>query len=479
MSQFETEVNPEIIFTASIDFDGCAHDDDSRESIIKHITHTCQSIRNLKKIILMIGSLRQSVYLDVLNAKMNSTYPNYISCASIIEHIEPRLKEIFPDIEISADTYLLFDSFQQLQHGTTFKGMQKLFAEINPQYIRDLDLHSNTVLESACYHEESGTNLLTANHFADCSKISIIYAQFHHIATQHPDKQVVMHFYDDKIGILSNLYNFYKKNLQWIPENISLHLFKQIAIKGHNPVKATPTLLGDGPVNNDYHRQLLNLAESFKWQSIPEGFNGFGRAFQNVFLTPSLTESFTAIIDEVEPSPYESIQIPSRFDSAITKQEFYQWAREEAETIYNKHLTTEKEFFTEFVNSLDNYENFKDEYDCWYEIVKLKKFAYGQNTLEKILELESILLINLGRDFEMIKEEAQYYANAHLTYDQRVLDCTAFYHQSLQDLINKIDRIPVQQLRILTPTTIRPRVPLSLFNPSDIENNDSLPMSPR
>lgn len=479
MSQFETEVIPEIIFSAGIDFDGCAHDDDSRESIIKHITQTCLSIRNLKKIILMIGSLRQSIYLDVLNAKNNSTYPNYISCTSIIEHIEPRLKEIFPDIDISADTYLLFDSFQQLQHGTTFKGMQKLFAEINPQYIRDYDLQSNTVLESACYHEESGTNLLTANHFADCSKISIIYAQLHHIATQHPDKQIAMHFYDDKISILNNLYKFYNKNLQWIPKNLSLHLFKQVAITGHNPVKATPTLLGDGPVNNDYHRQLLNLAKSFEWQSIPEGFNGFGWAFQNVFLTPDLPERFTTNIDEVEPSPYESIQLPSKFDSEIEKQVFYQLAREEAETIYNKHLTTEKEFFTEFANSLHDYENFKEEYDCWYEIVKLKKFTYGQNTLKKIIELESILQINLDHDYEMIREEAQYYAETHLTYDQRVLDCTAFYHQSLQDLINKINRIPVQQLRILTPITIRPRVPLSLFPPSDIENYDSPPMSPR
>lgn len=479
MSQFQTEVTQEQIFVASIDFDGCSDNHESREAIIEHIALSCQSIKDLKKIILMIGSLRQSLRLDIINAKYNSTYPNYISCTSIIEHFEPRLKELFPRIEIIVDPYLLFDSFQQLEHGTTFRAMQKLFAEIDHKHIKDYDIDSNSPLHTACHHEESDSNLFTSNHFTDCSKISIIYPQLHHIASQYTDKQIVMHFYDDKINILNNLYHFYIRNLQWIPKNLSLYLFKQMAITEHKPIPAAPILWGNGPINHHYHHQLLELAKSLNWQSAPEWFNDFELMFQKVFLTPSLPEKFTEIIEEIEPSPYENIKIPSSFDNEIEKQAFCQFAREKANQIFDELLTIEKDFFTDFLNSLDDFNDFKEEYHCCYQILKLKQSKQSLHIIKKINELESILELNLGHDYERIMQEAQDYAEAHLTYDQRILDCTAFYHQFLQDLIDKVSKTPVLQVRIVVPIAIKGRVHTSLFKPDDTKNTDFLPMSPR
>jgi len=134
-----------------------------------------------KNAILMVGSNRQSHSMDEFNGKE--------SFFLVLQKIEAHLRSAY-QMDVTIDPYLLSDSFSSVAEGATFKGDKSTSFPV------------------------------------DESKLLMLYAQTHHIATKHPGKKIQFHFYDDREDILRPLKSFFEKFPELLPPHVTLHLHK-------------------------------------------------------------------------------------------------------------------------------------------------------------------------------------------------------------------------------------------------------------
>ena len=85
-------MNPELLVT-SLDFDGCSDNQQSHQRIIDNIVNTCVQFPSINRIIVMIGSLRQTLVLDLLNAFMNEEDGHPLSCQILYSQFLPNLEK--------------------------------------------------------------------------------------------------------------------------------------------------------------------------------------------------------------------------------------------------------------------------------------------------------------------------------------------------------------------------------------------------
>ena len=74
----------------SIDFDECSENQSARDSLKKWTIGFINANPQYKKVILFIGSARQSVWVDFLNAK-KSDVATYLCCSILGSEFTPRL----------------------------------------------------------------------------------------------------------------------------------------------------------------------------------------------------------------------------------------------------------------------------------------------------------------------------------------------------------------------------------------------------
>lgn len=221
----------------SIDFDGCLFNTAYRESqdenrliscnqsFFDFITNTI-AIYKPAKIICLVGSNRQSYKLDQVNAKKTSNHPSqrtlgscFPAIAEVTRHIQSR-----SDVPCILDPYLLADSFGNRRHGEN--------------YHHAVSLHHVYEFADAPF---------------DDSKIILLYAQTHKLASEHRGAKIIFNFFDDRDDILAGLYHFYSSHPEFLPENIELCLYEYSGQK----VKAfCHPLTGIGPINETFEHQM-------------------------------------------------------------------------------------------------------------------------------------------------------------------------------------------------------------------------------
>lgn len=215
----------------SFDFDGClfnrgyvnSEDKDvvkSNEAFLEAIKQENQEYTTVYS---LVGSNRQSYNVDMANAWGKG------SCF-------PAIKTISDHLGTQLDTFLLADIFGNLPAGTSYNRAT-----------------------SAQKHEVEHSDWMF-----DETKTTLIYAQIHKIANQHPNEPIVLDFYDDRGNgaraehdILEQLRDFYTKHHHLIPANVTLRLnhYAGAAVTMMNEIKGT------GFIDANYQQTVKDLSQ--------------------------------------------------------------------------------------------------------------------------------------------------------------------------------------------------------------------------
>lgn len=237
------------ILVISTDFDGCwFHNhgrlsEASRDPLIEHNPVILEKIKSkikkggFDKVTFMIGSNRQSQPVDSRNSQYNSTPSCFYALNKICQHIRQAISR--DTIEFSVDTYLLSDTFGSTSIGENFN--------------------------NALIHKQ---NYKFSDWFFDESKLTILYAQMHKIASENPDSKIRFSFYEDRYyqpqgklldpqDILHALMSFFKSNSDLIPNNITLTLHHYDGLNYTNVARIS----GKGLIDEHYQNSIKTMVE--------------------------------------------------------------------------------------------------------------------------------------------------------------------------------------------------------------------------
>lgn len=228
----------------SFDFDGCLFNqryidlagkekrlEVANQDFLRRITKSMQSTKHGKfsQIILMVGSNRQSKSVDELNSyTFSAGGPARIkeSCFSASNQLKQLIEERIT-IPCCLDKYLLADTYSDMPDGANF--------------------------EKAVRGEKDGFG----EWLFDASKLSILYAQMHKIASENPKAHITFDFYDDRKGILDGLSHFFRQNPLVMPKNLylRLHHYDGGDITNYKIIK------GRGEIDFNYAANVLLMAQ--------------------------------------------------------------------------------------------------------------------------------------------------------------------------------------------------------------------------
>lgn len=200
------------ILVLSFDFDGCLFNNtylysESKNRLLeaneKLITDIVKQIldQDYDEVITMVGSSRQSKAVDDHNASMYNRGSCFSALDIITAEIQKRISKSnsAKNPKCHRDGYLLADSYGGRTPGENF---------------------ANAL---------SGNNKYHYSHWVyDDTKLSISYAQMHHIASKNKDAEITYFFYDDRYGYNDILHGhakfFHPDNKDLIPHNLQLCL---------------------------------------------------------------------------------------------------------------------------------------------------------------------------------------------------------------------------------------------------------------
>lgn len=228
-----------IIRGIGFDFDGSLAVRDQKGNIIEVNGALLDSIKaennKYEKTVVFCASNRQSASDDLYNAKVNGNGSCYI-----------QIKEVSDYLEAEFDPFLLADLYNDLESGTTFKQACSL--------LNDYD-----------YDEEKFNNTKQPEWLRDESKLSLLLAQIHKLASENPNDEIEFFFYDDRQDILDALSEFFKdkKNWQYLPKNLkALHLvpYPPIENKENNTPLSYEPIRGTGKIRFDFVRMIKKMA---------------------------------------------------------------------------------------------------------------------------------------------------------------------------------------------------------------------------
>jgi hypothetical protein len=207
------------ICITSFDFDGCLFHAGYVSNPSKDIIAANQSLlssllnekKNFTKTITLIGSSRQSYFIDLIcRAKTGSCFP---AIQTVSDYLGSTL-----------DPFLLADIYAKLPSGTAF---HRAISQDN--------------------HEEH------PDWVYDGSKLSILYAQTHKVAKDHPNENILFKFYDDQMVILDELHNLYSQHPEALPDKVILQLNHYDGGK----VSSKFPITGLGKIDLDYPQTLI------------------------------------------------------------------------------------------------------------------------------------------------------------------------------------------------------------------------------
>lgn len=177
-----------------------------------------------KETIVLVGSLRQSVKIDEANARRNQTESFFVAIPKVAEYLEATL-----------DKFLTSDIHDKgVNVGTAFE-----LATKNP-----------SAPQPTCFIDES--------------KLSLLYAQTHKLATDYPNEHILFEFYDDRgcgtweveVDILEKLQAYFTQHPEALPSNITLRLNHYDG--GH--VTRFSEIQGAGFIDTNYPKTAKQIA---------------------------------------------------------------------------------------------------------------------------------------------------------------------------------------------------------------------------
>ncbi|PJE15592.1 hypothetical protein [Legionella sp.] len=141
-----------------------------------------------------INSNRQSVRDDNANSGANKNGSCY-----------PRIQELSKEIGATFHPLLLTDIYNDLEDGETFKQALTLLDQSQKDYVQERVRATNP-----------------PDWLHDSSKLSILLAQVHLMASEHPEDKFHFYFLDDRKDILDGLAAFFaiKENRKLLPYNL-------------------------------------------------------------------------------------------------------------------------------------------------------------------------------------------------------------------------------------------------------------------
>ena len=153
---------------------------------------------NYSETIIFLGTNRQSKAIDDLNAE------KYEKGLSAI----PAIKTVSEYLEATLDKFMMADLYGSSSQDSNWR--------------YKAPLPSGTSFDQAI--ENTSAGVTHADWVFDESKASLIYAQMHKIASEHPQDTIVFDFYDDRGDILVGLNTFFSQHPELIPEKLTLQL---------------------------------------------------------------------------------------------------------------------------------------------------------------------------------------------------------------------------------------------------------------
>lgn len=196
------------------------------------------------KIQLMLGSARQSHQDDWINRLTGPTLTGSAHQALLMvkRQFEDQLLSLGHNIRVEVLYLLLADLYANLAHGAAFKlaleQMHKDFATWSPGKVKQLTPASFKA---------------HPNWIFDDSKLTIIYAQIHHIAIANPYAMLEYAFYDDRLDILENL----ARSLT--PKLIPLGLTMMLNQYAEGKVKCIAVIKGEGLIDYQYSESIKQM----------------------------------------------------------------------------------------------------------------------------------------------------------------------------------------------------------------------------
>lgn len=204
------------VIVYSLDFDSCLHSSNHKsiedflqvnKGLIEEIV---KQVREGNQVAMYSGSNRVDPYVDDQNArkakKKNGVYlSSFIAFRALEEAIKTQLND-GEKKHVQLEEMLPADTYNGRTAGASF---------------------GNFVNQMSSRGFES-TDTLTPESVADESKISILYAQIHHLAAKYPDKQITFTFYDDNLTILKGVRTFYQTHPHLVPTNVTFRTVNKL-----------------------------------------------------------------------------------------------------------------------------------------------------------------------------------------------------------------------------------------------------------
>ncbi|MBL7481111.1 hypothetical protein [Legionella bononiensis] len=232
----------------SFDFDGCLANllylSSKKKDIIRAnqvLLAQIKSSPNPK--IILVGSNRQGLMDDFTNAADNERG----SCFPAIKLISQELNS--HEAPTTLDELLLSDIYNDMPDGASFKEAMKYINKNNKDYkvgkIKKPEQFPNWI------HDES--------------KLTVIYAQMHKMAKEHPYDDLQFNFIDDREDILNHLHDYFLKYPELIPHNVTLNLKRYMGPidKFENPIDPLVTeyapIKGTRPEADHDYRQTVKM----------------------------------------------------------------------------------------------------------------------------------------------------------------------------------------------------------------------------
>ncbi|MBA3660423.1 MAG: hypothetical protein H0W64_01730 [Gammaproteobacteria bacterium] len=191
----------ERILVLSIDGDRCLFNDqyytlqsdskvlEANQTLIDEIVKKVET-NNYDRVIFMAGSNRQSKSIDDANSEHNGSDSYFEALTTLTQAVKNKLH-----VSCELDQFLLSDLYSDRPFGENFTNSLNK----NPNY-------------------------QFGDYIWDDDKISLLYAQFHKIASENPQANIDFNFIDDRMDIIEGLSLFYTRNQLLIPHNLDLTL---------------------------------------------------------------------------------------------------------------------------------------------------------------------------------------------------------------------------------------------------------------
>lgn len=295
----------------SIDFDGClVHKRNSDplmsgRPILNKIKHDANEAQQT---VALVGSMRQDYDTEVINRAQYAI--GFGCCYRDMEKVVDKLSSDMEVANLSLDRLLLADIYNTLEFGTAFKdaiALDTLGAELSQletylccyEYLKvndpNLDLmgaikkqitSEDSYTQIKAWYEENTSELPEedavnalrkhlddmryAEHYSaqlaaqpsavtDKMKVSLIYAQAHHLACQYPNQSITLNFYDDKWEILNVLKEHYETNPGCLPNSVTLVLHQYG--KYSDTLTTQATIQGQGQINEAFGETLRSIVK--------------------------------------------------------------------------------------------------------------------------------------------------------------------------------------------------------------------------